>query len=299
MGRTKKEYKYNYFYKITNLLNDHYYYGIHSTNNLNDGYMGSGTRLKYAFNKYGLENFSKEILKFFKTREELANYESEIVSENLIHDLNCYNISYGGETWNTLDTVSVIDKDGNKFRCKYDDPQYLSGEWKGITTGLVPVINIETNKKYAIPRDEYYNNKDKYKTLDSRIYVKNKDDKKDNFFLVTKEEYRNNKDKYISLNSLYVNVKDKNGNIYRVRKDDPRYLSGELKFIWCGMKFPENSAKRMSEKYKAINFHKGEDNPMFGTCWIHNNNQSIRINKNELNKYINLGWIKGRKIKFK
>lgn len=296
MSKTKRKYKYNYFYKITNLLNDHYYYGIHSTDNLDDGYMGSGSRLKYAFNKYGLENFKKEILKFFNTREELANYESEIVNEELVHDINCYNISCGGETFNTLDTVSVIDKDGNKFRCKYDDPKYLSGEWKGITTGLVPVINIETNEKYAIPRDEYYNNKDKYKTLDWRIWVKNIDDKEDNFFLITREEYKQNTEKYISLNSLYVNVKDNNGNIFRVKKDDPRYISGELKFMWCGKKFPEESAKKLSKKYKEIGFHKGEKNPSFGTCWISNSEKSIKIQRDDLEKYLNNGWIKGRKF---
>ena len=43
---------YHYFYKITNKLNNHYYYGIHSTDNLNDGYMGSGRKLRRAINKY-------------------------------------------------------------------------------------------------------------------------------------------------------------------------------------------------------------------------------------------------------
>ena len=61
---------YNYFYKITNNINNHFYYGVHCTDNLNDGYMGSGTRLKYAYKKYGMENFNKEILKFFDTVKE-------------------------------------------------------------------------------------------------------------------------------------------------------------------------------------------------------------------------------------
>ena len=60
-----KSSKYHYFYKITNLLNNHFYYGVHSTDNLEDGYMGSGKRLHYAYKKYGMENFNKEILKFF------------------------------------------------------------------------------------------------------------------------------------------------------------------------------------------------------------------------------------------
>lgn len=34
--------KYHFLYKTTNLLNSKVYYGMHSTNDLNDGYLGSG-----------------------------------------------------------------------------------------------------------------------------------------------------------------------------------------------------------------------------------------------------------------
>ena len=71
-----KSTKYHYFYKITNNLNGHFYYGVHNTNDLNDGYMGSGTRLHYAYKKYGIENFTKEILKFFDTSKEAFEYEA-------------------------------------------------------------------------------------------------------------------------------------------------------------------------------------------------------------------------------
>ena len=68
--------------------------------------------------------------------------------------------------------------------------------------------------------------------------------------------------------------------------------------MWCGKTFPKESAKKLSEKFKSINFHKGETNPMYGTCWIYNldKRKSLRINKNELDKYLNDGWIKGRKM---
>jgi len=41
------------------LINGKYYYGIHSNNNLEDGYMGGGDAIKSAIKKHGKENFIK------------------------------------------------------------------------------------------------------------------------------------------------------------------------------------------------------------------------------------------------
>ena len=84
----QQDFTYHYFYKITNLINGHFYYGVHNTKNLNDGYMGSGVRLQIAYKKYGIENFKKEILKYFDTKEEAFEYEAEVVNETLINDNN-------------------------------------------------------------------------------------------------------------------------------------------------------------------------------------------------------------------
>jgi hypothetical protein len=44
----------NYFiYKTTNLLNGKYYIGMHVTNQIDDGYLGSGKYLNNAIKKYG------------------------------------------------------------------------------------------------------------------------------------------------------------------------------------------------------------------------------------------------------
>lgn len=108
--------KYHYFYKITNLINNHFYYGVHNTDNLDDGYMGSGTRLALAYEKYGVENFKKEILKYFDTSKDAFEYEAEVVNENLVDDDNCYNLVNGGrEGWNTKNLLVVKKKNELNF----------------------------------------------------------------------------------------------------------------------------------------------------------------------------------------
>jgi hypothetical protein len=70
---------------------------MHSTTNLEDGYLGSGKRLRYSIRKYGKENHTKEILEFLPTREDLVIRESEIVDNILLEDVLCMNLRLGGQ----------------------------------------------------------------------------------------------------------------------------------------------------------------------------------------------------------
>jgi hypothetical protein len=93
----KTEKKYHFLYKTTNLINNKYYIGVHSTNDLDDGYLGSGTLLKRAIcKKYGKENFKLEILEFFNNRDLLMSKERELVTETRMKDELCMNLKLGG-----------------------------------------------------------------------------------------------------------------------------------------------------------------------------------------------------------
>jgi hypothetical protein len=92
----RKEKIYHYIYKTTNLLNGRYYYGMHSTDNIDDGYMGSGKRLKRSVNKHGVENHKVEILEFLPDRKALSEREKEIINLNEVSKKDCMNLMMGG-----------------------------------------------------------------------------------------------------------------------------------------------------------------------------------------------------------
>jgi len=80
-------------YKITNKINGKFYIGKHKTENIDDDYMGSGKLIKLAIEKYGIENFKKEILHIFETEAEMNEAEARLV----ILGEDSYNLCPGGQ----------------------------------------------------------------------------------------------------------------------------------------------------------------------------------------------------------
>lgn len=143
--------KYYYVYKIINKINQHEYIGFHSTNNLDDGYMGSGKLLPYVYAKYGIENFEKVILSMFNTKEEAEQYERQLVNIDYINRLDTYNISIGGN-------VCILYGKNNGF---YGKKHSKETQQKIIT-------NI---KKYYQEHDGYW--KDKNILEDDDVIINN------------------------------------------------------------------------------------------------------------------------------
>jgi len=104
-------------YKINNLINKKYYIGVHKTNNHNDSYMGSGKRILASIEKYGIENFNKEILYEYDEPTDAFNKEKQILDECL-EDPNCYNLKDGGlGGWDYVHINGLTNK--NKHRDHY------------------------------------------------------------------------------------------------------------------------------------------------------------------------------------
>jgi hypothetical protein len=92
----RKEHQHHYIYKTTCNVTGKYYIGMHSTSNLEDGYIGSGRRLWLSIKKHGKENHSIEILEWLPDRLSLKLREKEIVNENMLSDPSCMNLAIGG-----------------------------------------------------------------------------------------------------------------------------------------------------------------------------------------------------------
>ena len=87
---------YYLIYQITNKINGKIYIGKHKTKNKNDDYMGSGTLIKRAIKKHGIDTFQKTVLFECSSEKEMNQKEVEIVNQEFIDSADTYNLTCGG-----------------------------------------------------------------------------------------------------------------------------------------------------------------------------------------------------------
>jgi hypothetical protein len=109
-------------YKITSLINNKIYIGKDTTSDPN--YFGSGLLIKRAFEKYGRENFIKEVIDTTDDYNELSKKEIYWISYYNSTDRKIgYNISKGGDGGDTLSNHPELDL----IREKISNNSYTKG----------------------------------------------------------------------------------------------------------------------------------------------------------------------------
>ena len=282
---TLAAHKYHYFYKITNKITGQFYYGIHSTSNLNDGYMGSGARIKRMYKKYGRLNYYKEILRFFDTREEASDYEHQIVNEELLKNKLCLNLAIGGdiqerEIGSTKGLVTVRNKDGECFDVSKDDPRYISGELIPATKGRVVVRNKEG---ICISIDK---NDPRYISGELTIVSKNNKGGKGRKWILKDRQY-----KFVLSTELDTYIKDG----WILQSPCKRRISptkGKVHIL-------KNGKSIMVDKNELQSYiDDGWENcrnvtPLKGTICMTKEGNNLYISPEDVQKYIDDGWSRG------
>jgi hypothetical protein len=176
--------------------------------------LGSGKRLRYSVNKYGVENHKREILEFLDSRNELTKREREIVNLNEIAKEECMNLMVGGKG-------GFISEDQQKLR---------------------------SSAGGRAAKEKRKNDLSLFKAHSERS---------------SKSMKKNHEEGKINYNTFF------------------------------GKKHSEETKKMISEIKKGKNL--GNLNSQFGTCWITKEGINKKIKKEEINTFIQQGWVKGRK----
>ena len=268
---------------------------MHSSNDLNDGYLGSGKYLRCSIRKHGKEHFKVEILEHCKNRQQLNECEKKHVTKKLVQDKYCMNLQLGGEGFNSVGMATVRDEFGNCFNVFIDDPRYLSGELVGATKNRLNVYDETGEVKKIYKNDPRYLSGE-FKNINVDTVIVRGVNK---CYRVNRDDPRYLSGELVGATKNTVLVKDVNGKTYNVKKDNPKYLSGEFVPFWKGKQHTEITKKRISKTHQERGLQLGEKNSQYGTVWVYSLSKLLnkKIPKNELESYIANGWIKGRKIK--
>jgi hypothetical protein len=115
---------------------------MHSTDNLKDGYIGSGKRLWYSIKKNGKENFKFEILEMLPDRSSLKERERHIVNEQILKDDNCLNLRIGGEGGGSF-TIEQQKINAQKSKIKQSFLRENDFEWVNKKSKKISQSNLE------------------------------------------------------------------------------------------------------------------------------------------------------------
>lgn len=144
-NKRSKRWNYHYVYKIECSTTGCYYIGVHSTNDLEDNYFGSGTRIKESIREHGRENHSKEIIKFCSSREEASKLEAELVNEKVLLDNKCLNLAVGGRNGKlaSREVARIAQRAGAKSRRRLWKE---SPEWREMFSRSISEAQKRRNK---------------------------------------------------------------------------------------------------------------------------------------------------------
>lgn len=136
---------FHFIYKTVFILTGQFYMGMHSTDRMDDGYLGSGIWLKRAVKKHGEAQFRREIVEMCDSRKVLRVRETEIVNSDLLNDPMCMNLVCGG--W---DGPGMEGKP-SPLRGRKLSPEHIAAVKAALNT---PEVKAKMAAKKGVPRPD-------------------------------------------------------------------------------------------------------------------------------------------------
>jgi len=292
--------KFHYFYIITNTKTNKLYCGIHSTNNKNDDYIGSGTDLLKDYKKHGRDHFSKKIISFFDSRKQASEFERYFVTKEFIASAYTYNKRVGGDNGGIL-------KHTEESRKKISDAskETISEYFIYYIKNKRQVYNPNTGKRKVVDKEDLQIYLENGYVRGTGIVNKTSLNKR----LVTNEESGTStfvdKDKVNEyLNGGYtMGINDarsfeKRSNaqkglktLYNKELDKHTKVKPELVDEYLENGWILGMSEELTKAKGAI---------ALDTVWITNieTNECIKIKSADLQSYLDNGWIKKRTMEF-
>lgn len=264
---------YGYIYKTTNILNGKIYIGKRK-GNFDKNYLGSGKYLLNAVNKYGKCNFKVEVIEECKDLKHQNSREIYWISYYRGIGSDMYNIANGGDGGNIYEYLSKDRADEVKRKlsecCKSgkcgNKGKHLSSEHKRKIS--------DSNKGRSLTPEHIQHLKDSHKG--QRAWNKG----------LTKDDPRVAK---------YCRIG------YKLSDETKKKISIGVKNAGIDWTKSEETKKKLSialsGKSKSEEHKKKLHDSAVGKVWICNKNESKMIYPYELDVYLKIGYIKGRKFK--
>lgn len=291
-----------YVYITINLINQRMYIGAHRSRIYDEDYLGSGTAIKNALNKYGKENFKNYMIKSFEDDEEAFEYEAYLIDKfNAVKDPRFYNLIKGGlGSWNHCTLIikgSVGIRNpvtGKQKRVRPEDVDSYLNRGEGWELGFFSPKGSQVGKRrriivakeelvmYIYPEDLSYYEKQgfthiPYKSNNGLIWV---NDGQHNELICNEDlgEYMDH------------------GFVKGCLQAPHKAFSIKGK---TAMKSPEGPYIFVSdneiEYYLSIGYSLGKGfSSTKDRIWIHNENSELMIDPDELEEYESRGYKKGK-----
>ena len=153
--------KKHFIYLTTNLVTNERYIGKHF-GELDDSYLGSGIILQRAIQKYGKQNFKRDILYISKDADENNLKEQEFIKAfNAVEDRTFYNISKGGDGGNIFHCLPLEQQEQIK--------KALSVKFSGENNPMYGKHHSEETKEKLRKIDKSYTQTEEYRKNMSKV----------------------------------------------------------------------------------------------------------------------------------